>query len=86
MKKKLLAALIGGTLLIGGLTGCGNQAVFDTTWTFNRAIIELGNGEVKEGVVKTWQDYEGEQIQITFEDGSTYLVSSVNCTLIHDAK
>lgn len=85
MKKKLLAAIIGGTLLIGGtlgLSGCGNYDMFDVTYSFDYAIIQLPNGEIKEGKVAEWTDYNGEQLQITFEDGSTHLTNSFRCELI----
>ena len=63
------------------LTGC-NKTIIDTTYTFNYAIIQLPNGEVVEGRVETWTDYEGEQLQIRI-DGVTYLCSSYNCVLMN---
>jgi len=81
MKKRLLViGLLCGVLL----TGCGNHALFDTVYTFDKAIINLGNGEVIEVDVKSWEDYEGEQLQIIAEDGTVYLTSSYNCTLIRE--
>ena len=79
MKKRILA--IG--LLVGLLTmtGCGNQDVFDTVRTYDKAVIVLGD-EVITVDVKQWKDYEGEQLQIIAEDGTVYLTSSYNCTLI----
>lgn len=79
MKKKILA--IG--LLVGLLTmaGCGNKDMFDTVRTYNKAVINLGN-EVITVNVKQWTDYEGEQLQVIATDGTVYLVSSYNCTLI----
>ena len=62
-------------------SGCGNYQMFDTTFTYNYAIIRLQNGEVIEGKVEKWTDYEGEQLQVTI-DGVTYLTNSLNCTLI----
>ncbi len=61
--------------------GCGNYQMFDTTFTYNYAIIRLQNGEVIEGKVEKWTDYEGEQLQVAI-DGVTYLTNSLNCTLI----
>lgn len=61
--------------------GCGNYQMFDTTYTYDYAIIRLQNGEVIEGKVEKWTDYEGEQLQVTI-DGVTYLTNSLNCTLI----
>ena len=83
MKKKVLAVML-TLLMILGLTGCGNKDMFDTVYTFDRAIIELPNGEVIEGRIDRWADYEdGDQIQITI-DGTIYLVHSSKCVLIND--
>ena len=83
MKKKILAVML-TSLMILGLTGCGNKDMFDTVYTFDRAIIELPNGEIVEGKIDRWTDYEdGDQIQITI-DGTIYLVHSSKCVLIND--
>lgn len=83
MKKKVLAVML-TSLMILGLTGCGNKDMFDTVYTFNRAIIELPNGEVIEGKVDRWSDYEdGDQVQVTI-NGTIYLVHSSKCVLIND--
>lgn len=65
-------------------SGCGNQDLLDTNYTFDRAIVEMPGGEVVEIKIKQWGDYDGEQIQIIAEDGTIYLVNSVNCVLIND--
>ena len=83
MKKKVLAVML-TSLVALGLTGCGNKDMFDTVYTFNRAIIELPDGEVVEGKIDRWTDYtDGDQIQITI-DGTIYLVHSSKCVLIND--
>ena len=83
MKKKVLAVML-TSLMVLGLTGCGNKDMFDTVYTFNRAMIELPNGEVVEGKIDRWTDYtDGDQIQITI-DGTIYLVHSSKCVLIND--
>lgn len=65
------------------LSGC-NKQVFDTTYKFDRAIIELRNGTIVEGKVQSWTDFEGsDQIQVKI-DGVTYLVHSSNIDLITD--
>ena len=80
--KKLLALIL--TLgIIFSLTGCNYQMI-DTKLTYDRAIIELANGEVIEVKVKQWKDYDGEQLQIITEDGTVYLTSSFRCDLIRD--
>ena len=83
MNKKILFSLLLIILLLA-LTACGNKDVFDTVYTFNRAIIKLPNGEIVEGKVELWRDYEdAEQLQITI-DGKTYFVHSSDAVLIVD--
>ena len=86
MKKQaigtIIAIIIGGCLMTWGLTGCGNKDMWDTVYTFDYAIIKLPNGEIIEGEVDSWTDYEdGDQLQVTI-DGKIYLTSTLNCTLI----
>ena len=77
--KKLLVLVC----LLLSLTGCGNQQFLDTTYTFNKAMIELQDGKCITVQVASWTDYsDGDQIQIKTTDGITYLVHSSNCTLI----
>lgn len=84
MKKRTLALILAATLTIGGLTGCGNKDMWDTVYTFDYAIIKLPNGEIIEGEVDKWTDYEdGDQLQVTI-DGKIYLTSTLNCTLIQN--
>lgn len=81
MKKLLLMIL---PLLF--LTGCEeyNYDYFDTVYKYNKAVILLQNGDVIEVDVLKWADYDGEQIQVTAKDGTVYLTSSFNCTLIKE--
>ena len=85
MKKKILAVLavvlIAALVLV--LVGCNKQMV-DLTYSYERAILSLPNGEVIEGKVSSWTDFEdGDQIQVKI-DGKTYLVHSTNIVLISD--
>ncbi|WP_281957362.1 hypothetical protein [Enterococcus cecorum] len=57
----------------------------NTTYTFNYAMVKLPDGTIKKGKVATWDDYEGEQLQIKFEDGTTVLVNSTNAVLSVDS-
>ena len=58
--------------------------MIDTTYKFDRAIIELRNGTIVEGKVQSWTDFEdSDQIQVKI-DGVTYLVHSSNIDLITD--
>lgn len=61
-----------------------NKQIFDMTYTFDRAIISLPNGEVISGNVNSWTDFEdGDQIQVKI-DGKAYLVHSMNIVLISE--
>lgn len=81
--KKILAILMITLLMVITLSGC-NKQVFDTTYKFDKAIISLPNGDVIEGKVKSWTDYEdGDQIQVKV-DGVVYLVHSSNVVLIKE--
>lgn len=87
MKKTLsiiLAVLV--VVCCVGFVGCSayNKQIVDLNYHFDRAIIQLANGEVVECKVKSWSDYDGEQIQIVSEDGTVYLTSSFRCDLIND--
>ena len=74
----ILVVAVAVTLLF---VGC-NVDMVDTVYKFDYAIIELPNGEIVEGEVETWRDYEdGEQLQVKI-NGKTYLTSSYHCTLI----
>lgn len=76
--KTIIIALIAAMTL----AGCGNRALFDTTYTFDRAIISLPDGTIIDGKVQSWTDYEdGDQIQVKI-DGTTYLVHSSEVALI----
>ena len=78
MKKFLKYSSI--SLFIFLLTGC-NKQVFDFDYTYHTAICNIG-GEYKEIKLAKWNDYDGEQLQLKDYEGNTYLVSSINCTLI----
>ena len=81
MKKKIVAILCAAVMAFS-LTGCcGNKKVFDLQYSFNYAIIQLPNGEIVEGKVDSWKDYEGEQLQVKIDE-VVYLTSSYNCTLM----
>ena len=62
-----------------------NRTLFDFKYNFTEAIVFRADGEdhVK---VKTWCDYENsDMMQITLEDGTTYLTHSSNIILISPA-
>lgn len=64
------------------LSGC-NKQIIDLDYSYDKAICQIGN-EVREIKIDKWKDYEGEQLQIKSKDGKTYLVSSINCTLVRE--
>lgn len=87
MKKKIIALVI---VLIVAFSLCGcNYAGYDfndTNYHFDKAIIKMPDGSIEKVEVKKWADSEGEQLTITDTDGNRYLVSSINCILIEEAK
>ena len=81
MKKILTIPLV--LVLMLTFTACNKQMV-DLTYSYERAILSLPNGEIVEGRVSSWTDFEdGDQIQVRI-DGKTYLVHSSNIVLISD--
>lgn len=78
MKKFITVVLV--IIMIFALTGC-NKQIIDLNYHFNYAIIQLPNGDIVEGNVQSWTDFEdGDQIQVKI-DGVTYLVHSANIVL-----
>lgn len=79
--KKILATIL-SLGMVFSLAGCGNRQMIDLTYSYKYAIISLPNGEIIEGKVDSWRDYEdGDQIQVTV-DGVTYLVHAANAVLM----
>jgi len=90
MKKKLIIAgcIILAIAVVGFIiyweTNHGNRRIMDTNYRFDRAIIALPNGEVIEGKVSSWLDYDNsDTVQVTI-DGRTYLTHYSNVCLIDD--
>ena len=63
------------------VTGCGNKQMFDVTYTYKYAYVSWPDGTSEKIAIKSWTDYDGEQLQITTTDNKTYLFSSYNCVL-----
>ena len=81
MNKKLLAAILALGMALS-LAGCGNRQMIDLTYSYKYAIISLPNGEIVEGKVDSWKDFEdGDQLQITVDD-VTYLVHAADAVLM----
>lgn len=84
MRKKILVIC---SLVFILLTGCDFSGYdwVDTNYHFDYAYIQLPNGVVVEGEIASWSDSEdGEQLTITFKDGTRYLCSSYNCVLVEN--
>jgi len=59
-----------------------NRQMIDLTYSYKYAIISLPNGEIVEGKVDSWRDYEdGDQVQVTIES-VTYLVHAADVVLM----
>lgn len=81
--KRLFYILLMMVLIVTALCGC-NKQVFDTTYTFDKAIISLPNGELIEGEIQSWKDFDdGDQIQVVI-DGKIYLVHSSQIVMINE--
>lgn len=60
----------------------GNRTFIDMTYNYTYGIVKLADGTIIEGKVENWSDYQdGDQLQITI-NGNTYLVHSMNATLM----
>ena len=82
MKKFITGAALALSIVLL-LSSCNKQIV-DMTYSYERAIISLPNGEVIDGKITSWTDFEdGDQIQVKI-DGKTYLVHSSNIVLISE--
>ena len=79
MIKKIISLFVVVFTLVT-LTSCGNYMLLDTTYKYDKVHI---HNEDKCFEVKSWTDYEGEQIQVELKDGTVILLSSINCTLVH---
>ena len=90
MKKKaiivlviILAVLLAGFLIYWEVSH-GNRQLVDLHNRYQRAVIALPNGEVVDGRISSWLDFDdSDVIQVTI-DGKTYLTSYNNVCLISD--
>lgn len=81
MKLRIVCVIVLAAMLM--LSACNKQMV-DLTYSYEYAILSLPNGEVVEGKVSSWTDFEdGDQIQVRIA-GKTYLVHSSNIVLISE--
>ena len=84
MKKTLIAIALILILAISIITlsSC-NMQILDTTYSYEYAYISLPNGNVVEGKVDSWVDYESDAVQVVI-NGKTYLTHYSNVVLISD--
>lgn len=82
----VLALVIANIIGIGFLLSGCNRQMFDTNWKYNKAYVTglKNNGEVTKLDIKSWRDYEGEQLQIIDTDDNVYLCSSFNTILTYE--
>lgn len=81
MKRWLALALV-LIMVVGLLCGCNIQ-ILDTTYSYERAIVALPNGETIEGKCSSWKDWDDGTVQVVI-DGKTYYTHSVNVILISE--
>lgn len=83
MKKAIIIVLLVLVAVMAVFTGCNgcNKQIIDGIQRYDRVIIQLPNGEIVEGRVESWNDYESDQIQVKV-GGTWYLVHSSNVVLM----
>lgn len=81
MRKIIATAIIACALLT--MSGC-NKAIIDTTYSFDYALVSFPDGSSEKIKIKSWIDYEGEQIQITATDGTVYLFHAENVVFVKE--
>jgi hypothetical protein len=82
--KKIVALLLVVIMATTMFCACGNMRLLDTTYSFEYAYIALPNGEVVEGRVSSWADYEGGDVVQVVINGKTYLTHYENVVLVSD--
>lgn len=85
MKRLICFLLVMGIICAICFTFAGcNKQIFDTTWSFERAIIFLPDGEKIEGTITSWCDYADSDILQVEIDGKMYLTHSSNIIMISE--
>lgn len=79
--KKILIVCVSALTVIMLMTGC-NKQVLDLTYSYSWAQLKMPDETIVEGKLNSWDDYEGDQLQVVI-DGVTYLVHSSNVVLRH---
>ncbi len=80
----VIVALLVAALIIYWESTHGNRQLIDMKYRFDRAVISLPNGEVIDGKISSWLDFDdSDAVQITI-DGKTYLTHYTNVCLIEE--
>lgn len=86
--KKIVATLVLTVVvlfMVCTLAACGNKDMFDTEYTFTKAVVALPDGTTETYNIKSWTDYEdSDMVQFKTTDGKVYLTHSSNVLLIGD--
>lgn len=78
----LVALLVVGALVLSGCSLGNREVGWDLKQSFDEAIIILHNGEMIEGKIDSWRDFDkSDAVQVTIE-GTTYLTHYSNVILI----
>lgn len=78
----LVALLVVGALVLSGCSLGNREVGWDLKQSFDEAIIILHNGEMIEGKIDSWRDFDkSDAVQVTIE-GVTYLTHYSNVILI----
>ncbi len=81
--KRILCLLLVVLMLTAMLCGC-NAQIIDLTYSYEYGYVKLPNGEVIEGAVSSWKDYDnGDVVQVVI-GGKTYLTHYENVVLVSD--
>lgn len=79
--KKILTVAVSAIMAAMLMAGC-NKQVIDMTYSYSWAQLRMPDGTIIEGKLDSWNDYDGDQLQVKI-DGVTYLVHSANVVLRH---
>jgi hypothetical protein len=84
--KKVISLILVAVLCVVLFSGCGyNKQIIDFNYKYNYAIISLMNGELVEGPISSWNDYDNsDMVQVTFTDGNIYYTHGSNVLMIYD--
>lgn len=82
---KFIVLLAVAFVISAFLSSC-NQAVFDTKWHFDKAVMQLG-AFAKTVRIESWTEFEGSHcVQFTDTEGNTYLTHYSNVILIQEGR